>query len=166
MISIEPSLIFLAQDSSRPRELAFAIYPSYALFSTSILFAIADISETNALLRVLRVLNALSAVTFSLSIASVALSTAIAIRSNTSSNSFSDEEELDLDPLDFDDEEPLDERDELPELFFDEEDGFLLVEDELGLCGLYPPVTIAVPLTRAEARPETYPFSSKLSVCL
>ena len=96
---------------------------------------IKEISSAAALLRLVRVLNALSAFTFTLSMASLILFIAISIQSNVSSKSFSEElldEELDLllEPLE----------DLLPEellLDFDElfED-VLLVEEEEGLYGL------------------------------
>ena len=71
-----------------------------------ILSVIKEISSAAALLRLVRVLNALSAFTFTLSIASLILFIAISIQSNVCSKSFSEELfELELDDFD---ELPLD----------------------------------------------------------
>ena len=121
---------------------------------------IKEISSAAALLRFANVLNALSAFTFTLSIASLIRFIAISIQSNVSSKSFS-EELLELEELDFEEELPLEfllelllELEPLEELLDLEED-FFVDGDKLGLYGLYPPVTKAVPLTSAAARPAT-----------
>ena len=117
---------------------------------------IKEISSAAALLRFVNVLNALSAFTFTLSIASLIRFIAISIQSNVSSKSFS-EELFELEELDFEEELPLELLLELepPEELLDLEEDFFVDGDELGLYGLYPPVTKAVPLTSAAARPAT-----------
>lgn len=96
--------------------------------------------------------NGLVATVANLSIARSIRSIAISIQSIISESSLSldDLELLELEEL----EELFLELDELEELFL-ELDDFLLVEEELAVYGLYPPVTRAVPLTRAEALPAT-----------
>ena len=92
---------------------------------------IKEISSAAALLRFANVLNALSAFTFTLSIASLIRFIAISIQSNVSSKSFSVEEllELELDLLEGDD-LPLEPLDFPEDLLLDFPEDLLLDFDE------------------------------------